>query len=256
MFERYTERARRVIFFARYEASQFGSRTIETEHLLLGLIREDKNVTNRFLGNTSSIESIRKEIEARSEIREKVSVSIDLPMTEQSKNILKYAAEESERMAHRTIGTEHLLLGMLREEAGVAAQILFERGLVLDRIRREVEQSGQKEDSGEQAAGMMSQLARTMADFKPRAPLLGMERERMVPDADTARLIAQAIWIPVYGAETVGKQSPPQIEQKLLIWIVTGIPASGSNDGPLFAYIRLTDGKVLAMGQKTAGSDV
>ena len=62
MFERYTERARRVIFFARYEASQFGSTTIETEHLLLGLIREDKNLTNRFLRNHSSIESIRKEI--------------------------------------------------------------------------------------------------------------------------------------------------------------------------------------------------
>ena len=65
MFERYTEKARRVIFFARYEASQFGSTTIETEHLLLGLIREDKNLTNRFLRNQSSIESIRKEIEGR-----------------------------------------------------------------------------------------------------------------------------------------------------------------------------------------------
>ena len=65
MFERYTEKARRVIFFARYEASQFGSTTIETEHLLLGLIREDKNLTNRFLRNHSSIESIRKEIEGR-----------------------------------------------------------------------------------------------------------------------------------------------------------------------------------------------
>src|ERR671933_104363 len=81
MFERYTERARRVIFFARYEASQFGSTTIETEHLLLGLIREDKNLTNRFLRNSSSIESIRKEIEGRTTIREKVSTSIDLPLS-------------------------------------------------------------------------------------------------------------------------------------------------------------------------------
>ena len=63
MFERYTEKARRVIFFARYEASQFGSPSIETEHLLLGLIREDKSLTNRFLRFNSSIDSIKKDIE-------------------------------------------------------------------------------------------------------------------------------------------------------------------------------------------------
>ena len=68
MFERYTERARRVIFFARYEASQFGSHAIETEHLLLGLIREDKNLTNRFL-QAPSIESLRMEIASRTTIR-------------------------------------------------------------------------------------------------------------------------------------------------------------------------------------------
>jgi len=65
VFERYTEKARRVIFFARYEASQYGSPYIETEHLLLGLMREDKALANRFLRQQGSIESIRKEIEAR-----------------------------------------------------------------------------------------------------------------------------------------------------------------------------------------------
>src|SRR6187402_49071 len=114
MFERYTERARRVIFFARYEASQFGSTTIETEHLLLGLIREDKNLTNRFLRSSSSIENIRKEIEGRTTIREKVSTSIDLPLSNECKRILAYANEEAERLNHRHIGTEHLLLGILR----------------------------------------------------------------------------------------------------------------------------------------------
>src|SRR6187200_2842965 len=138
MFERYTERARRVIFFARYEASQFGSTTIETEHLLLGLIREDKNLTNRFLRNSSSIESIRKEIEGRTTIREKVSTSIDLPLSNECKRILAYAAEEAERLNHRHIGTEHLLLGILREEKCVAAEILQERGLRLNSIREEL----------------------------------------------------------------------------------------------------------------------
>src|SRR5438067_11207491 len=78
MFERYTEKARRVIFFARYEASQFGSPYIETEHLLLGLLREDKALTNRFLRSHASVESIRKQIEGHTTIREKVSTSVDL----------------------------------------------------------------------------------------------------------------------------------------------------------------------------------
>ena len=141
MFERYTERARRVIFFARYEASQFGSTTIETEHLLLGLIREDKNLTNRFLRNSSSIESIRKEIEGRTTVREKVSTSIDLPLSSECKRILACANEEAERLNHRHIGTEHLLLGILRQEGSMAAEILHERGLRLVAIREELAHS-------------------------------------------------------------------------------------------------------------------
>src|SRR5437667_34255 len=141
MFERYTEKARRVIFFARYEASQFGSPSIETEHLLLGLMREDKGLTNRFLRSHSSIESIRKEIEGRTLIREKVSTSIDLPLSAECKRILAFAAEESERLRNRHIGTEHLLLGILREDKCVAAEILHERGLRLNAIREELARS-------------------------------------------------------------------------------------------------------------------
>ena len=107
MFERYTEKARRVIFFARYEASQFGSPFIETEHLLLGLLREDKALTNRFLRSHASIESIRKQIEGRTPIREKVSTSVDLPLSQECKRVLAYAAEEAERLTHKHIGTEH-----------------------------------------------------------------------------------------------------------------------------------------------------
>jgi diguanylate cyclase (GGDEF)-like protein len=142
MFERYTERARRVIFFARYEASQFGSTTIETEHLLLGLIREDKNLMNRFLPDSSSTESIRKEIEGRATIREKVSTSIDLPLSNECKRIVAYAAEEAERLSHWHIGAEHLLLGILHEDKCVAAEILREHGLQLDVVREEVARSG------------------------------------------------------------------------------------------------------------------
>ena len=138
MFERYTEKARRVIFFARYEASQFGSPYIETEHLLLGLIREDKALANRFLRSHAAVDSIRKQIEAHTTIREKVSTSVDLPLSHECKRVLAYAAEEAERLSHKHIGTEHLLLGLLREEKCFAAEILHERGLRLSTIREEL----------------------------------------------------------------------------------------------------------------------
>src|SRR6516162_7220486 len=131
MFERYSEKARRVIFFSRYEASQFGSPYIETEHLLLGILREDKSLTNRFLRSHAAVESIRKQIEGQTPAGEKTATSVDLPLSNQSKRVLAYAAEEAERLADSHIGAEHLLLGLLREEKCLAARILTERGLQL-----------------------------------------------------------------------------------------------------------------------------
>ena len=139
MFERYTEKARRVIFFARYEASQFGAAQIEAEHILLGLIREDKHLTTRFFSRSQgTVESIRKEIEGRTILRERISTSVDLPLSLEAKRVLAFAAEESERLGHRHIGTEHLLLGLLREENSIAAEILYERGLRLSDIRHDL----------------------------------------------------------------------------------------------------------------------
>src|SRR6266852_5114402 len=129
MFERYTERARRVLFFARYEASQLGSISIETEHLLLGLIREGKGLTSRIFARSHlSLENIRKEIEGRTVFREKVSTSVEIPFSAETKRVLQFAAEEADRLLHNYIGTEHLLLGILREERSVAASILLENG--------------------------------------------------------------------------------------------------------------------------------
>src|SRR6187431_439660 len=144
MFERYTEKARRVIFFARYEASQFGAPAIEPEHLLLGLMREDKTLTGRFFPRAQvSIESIRKEIEGRTLLREKISTSVELPLAPETKRVLAYAHEKSDRLQHRHIGTEHLLLGLLREDRSMAAEILYERGLRLNAVRDEIaRQSG------------------------------------------------------------------------------------------------------------------
>ena len=141
MFERYTERARRVLFFARYEASQLGSISIETEHLLLGLIREGKGLTSRLFARSHlSLESIRKEIEGRTVFREKVSTSVEIPFSTETKRVLQHAAEEADRLLHNYIGTEHLLLGILREERSVAASILFEKGMRLTGVREDIVQ--------------------------------------------------------------------------------------------------------------------
>ena len=160
MFERYTEKARRVIFFARYEASQFGSPYIETEHLLLGLLREDKALANRFLRSHAAIESIRKQIEAHTTIREKVSTSVDLPLSHECKRVLAYGAEEAERLNHKHIGTEHLLLGLLREEKCFAAEILHERGLRLSQVREEIQRS-----SSEKVASNRPKESSLLAEF-------------------------------------------------------------------------------------------
>jgi ATP-dependent Clp protease ATP-binding subunit ClpC len=141
MFERYTERARRVLFFARYEATQLGSNTIETEHLLLGLIREGKGLTSRIFARSHlSLESIRKEIEGRTVFREKVQTSVEIPFSAETKRVLQFAAEEADRLLHTYIGTEHLLLGILREERSAAASILYEKGMRLPSVREDIVQ--------------------------------------------------------------------------------------------------------------------
>lgn len=137
MFERYTQKARRVIFFARYEASQYGRPYIETEHLLLGFLREDPALAKRFLGGVEAETTIRGEIEKHIPPRERISTSVEVPLTDDSKKVLRLAVEEADRLDHRHIGTEHLLLGLLHIEGSLAAQILRARGLKLATLREE-----------------------------------------------------------------------------------------------------------------------
>ncbi len=158
MFERFTEKARRVIFFARYEASQFGTSYIEAEHLLLGLVREDKALANRFLGSHAAIESIRKQIEAHTPPGEKIPTSVDMPLSHESKRVLAYASEESERLGHSYIGTDHLLLGLLRDEKSYAAELLRERGLTAGDVREELAQSA----AGDQQDRSLLEFARDL----------------------------------------------------------------------------------------------
>ena len=128
MFERYTQPARRVIFFARYEASQFGASYIETEHLLLGLLRECGELRSRL--PQEAADEIRKQIEERApEPRPRVSTSEDLPLSQNSVRALEYAGEESDALKHTTIDCSHLLLGVLRVETSTAAALLKPYGI-------------------------------------------------------------------------------------------------------------------------------
>src|SRR5437899_3260518 len=223
MFERYTERARRVIFFARYEASQFGSMTIESEHLLLGLIREYADLMERFLPGALSAEDIRKEIAAKIHLTvgQKVPISVDLPLSNECKRILAYSAEEAERLNHRHIDVEHLLLGMLREENCTAAQVLNQLGLKVNVIREESARYRRAEEPA--GAGVTSGGSRPLSSFlnlhNPVLPGAGI-----VPDADTAKRIAESIWIPMYGEDKVASQQPVKAELKFNVWIVSGSP--------------------------------
>jgi haloalkane dehalogenase len=174
VFERYTEKARRVVFFARYEASQFGSRSIEPEHILLGLLREDRQLVAHFFSEPvwAATESIRKEIERRLPRDEKARDSVDLPLSPQAKRVLNYAADESERLQHRNIGTGHLLLGILREQKSIAAEVLEEHGLKVDRVREDIRarylQSEQpRHEIISEGAGVLDSLA---SDFRGTFP--------------------------------------------------------------------------------------
>jgi ATP-dependent Clp protease ATP-binding subunit ClpC len=176
MFERYTEKARRVIFFARYEASQFGSPYIESEHLLLGIIREDRALTNRFL--RSGVASIRRRVESQTAAREKTSTSVDLPLSNESKRVLAYAGEEAERLAHKYIGTEHLLLGLLREEKCFATQILTERGVQLSEVREDLARQPHEAVQAQKRPSVQDELSSYTSDLVGQTqPLIGREKE-------------------------------------------------------------------------------
>ncbi|MGH9644111.1 MAG: Clp protease N-terminal domain-containing protein [Terriglobales bacterium] len=133
MFERYTEKARRVIFFSRYEASRYGSPDIDTEHLLLGILREYHELSQLLPAGAG--DAIRTQIDARTPKRKSISTSVDLPLNNAARRALAYGAEEADRLAHRWIWPEHLLLGLLREEGCLAAQMLRERGVAPEKLR-------------------------------------------------------------------------------------------------------------------------
>jgi ATP-dependent Clp protease ATP-binding subunit ClpA len=172
MFERYTESARRVLFFSRYEASQFGSLEIGTEHLLLGLIRESKGLVGRVLAQSHvSLESIRKDTEQRLTSGERstsgrISTSVELPFDTDAREALQQAAHAADLLRHNYIGTEHLLLGLLRTEGSAAASILSARGLRADDVAARINSltAGSPHDSARAFLRELFDLAERLSD--------------------------------------------------------------------------------------------
>jgi ATP-dependent Clp protease ATP-binding subunit ClpA len=209
MFERYTEYARRTIFFGRYEASQFGSPYIETEHLLLGLLREDKVLANRLLGSPTAVESIRKQIERHTPPREKTLFSVDLPLSHECMRVLAYGSEEAQRLNDQHIGTEHLLLGLLREQKCFAAQLLGGQGLTLDSVREQVEHS--KPMAAESGSASLGRLDRWLAERQARGGIHTVKQERV------ANRTAQ---FAIYAADQAKENEPPPRVPLLCIEII------------------------------------
>jgi ATP-dependent Clp protease ATP-binding subunit ClpC len=177
VFDGYSEKARRAMFFSRYEAGRFDSSMVETEHLLLGIMREDKalmvrlisppelmesihvqietrtpfqhevaivspiaaeTLTDRAPGSPVSFESVRRLIEANPAIHEQMAMSANLPFSDECKRVMDAAEDEANRLNHERISTEHLLLGLLREDKCFAAELLKARSVELDVVREDL----------------------------------------------------------------------------------------------------------------------
>lgn len=145
MFERYTEKARRVIFYGRYEASEFGRDQIEADFLLLGLAHESPELCLRWLGVNYA--DLRKIVAQLYTTGKRIATSLDLPVSNESQRVLAYATEEADRLGHSHIDTEHLFLGLVRE-GGTAAKLLKDWGENPNSLRAAITQSPRAAQGG------------------------------------------------------------------------------------------------------------
>ncbi len=139
MYERFTDRARKVMQLANQEAQRFNHEYIGTEHILLGLIKEGSGVAANVLKNLDvDLRKIRLEVEKLVQSGPDMVTMGKLPQTPRAKKVIEYSMEEARNLNHNYVGTEHILLGLLREQEGVAAQVLMNLGLKLEEVREEV----------------------------------------------------------------------------------------------------------------------
>ncbi|MCA8950937.1 MAG: NDP-hexose 4-ketoreductase, partial [Planctomycetes bacterium] len=161
MFDRFTDRAKKVMSFARQEAMKFNHEYIGTEHILLGLVQEGSGVAANVLKNmTVDLEKIRHEVEKIVKTGPSMVTMGQLPFTPRAKKVLELSMEEASQLSHNYIGTEHLLLGLIRENEGIAAQVLMNLGVKLEEVREEVleflgasEHNNEDEGEGSESMG-------------------------------------------------------------------------------------------------------
>ncbi|MCX6547417.1 MAG: ATP-dependent Clp protease ATP-binding subunit, partial [Acidobacteria bacterium] len=187
MFEKFTEKARRVMFFARYEASQFGSESIQSGHLLLGLLRESEKTSTQLLERMGVQTSTLRErlVAALTPKDRKItpsSTSIDIPMEEEVKHILQHATAESAKLNHKHVGAEHLLLGMLKEEGCLAGRLLKEAGADLIAAKEILLESSKEEKIAKKKKEhpLLSEFARNLSEMAERGifdNLIGRDQE-------------------------------------------------------------------------------
>jgi ATP-dependent Clp protease ATP-binding subunit ClpC len=169
MYERFTDRARKVMQLANQEAQRFNHEYIGTEHILLGLVKEGSGVAANVLKNLDiDLRKIRLEVEKIVQAGPDMVTMGKLPQTPRAKKVIEYSIEEARNLGHNYVGTEHLLLGLLREQEGVAAQVLMNLGLKLEDVREEVlNLLGHNMDSGESGG-----TERTANKGKSKTPAL------------------------------------------------------------------------------------
>jgi ATP-dependent Clp protease ATP-binding subunit ClpA len=176
-----------VIFFARYMASQAGSPEIDTEHMLLGLLVADQRLARRFLRSPWAAEEVWKEIEQSKPMPEPISVDQNLPLSDANKRALAYTAEEAERLFHKHIGSEHLLLGLLREKESFAAGILRQHGLDLASIRKQLSRTPHKDWPVEEFVRERGPYPADIVELRARVDAIRSRVQEAVNESDFAK---------------------------------------------------------------------
>ncbi len=183
MFEKFNEHARRSLFFARYEAGRAQSPTIGSEHMLLGLLREAGDALTEVLERLDlDIQDLREELVGDIVPLQKVGSSPDLPLAEETKRALAYAVHEADSMGHEEVGSEHVLLGLLRVEDSLAAQYLAEHGLEVHALREEIQRLAREREMEASAQAMpnLSEYSRDLTLLAAEGafdPLIGRDSE-------------------------------------------------------------------------------
>jgi ATP-dependent Clp protease ATP-binding subunit ClpC len=180
MFERFTESARRTLFFARYEVSKLGGRAIEAEHLLLGMLRAPEGVATRLLSAAGiSYSEVRAAIQGHTAGAAGVPVSEEIPFSAEAKRVLERAGKEADGFAHKDIDNEHLLVAMVREDGSFAAGLLGRAGLNMSNVVDSISNASQsRQEPAPAGRGVVSQ--------PPSTPLGALEAIR-IPAEDLAR---------------------------------------------------------------------